>query len=100
MYVKYFSYLQDAIEEPFGSTVVDDIPIVDEIPGSTTLWEVTPRPSNSSDVSPIDLSSIEFGHFDRLIFFYSNFKNICFNSVCNELFYYNNISCVILCSYL
>ncbi|XP_071569289.1 oxysterol-binding protein-related protein 2 isoform X1 [Temnothorax longispinosus] len=40
---------QDAIEEPFGSTFVDDIPIVDEIPGSVTLWQATPRPSNSSD---------------------------------------------------
>lgn len=44
-------FIQDAIEEPFGSTVIDDIPIVDEIPGSITLWEATPRPSNSSDVS-------------------------------------------------
>lgn len=56
MYDKHSSYLQDAIEEPFGSTFVDDVPIVDEIPGSITLWEVTPRPSNSSDVSPIELS--------------------------------------------
>lgn len=48
-----FSYLQDAIDESFGSTVVDDIPIVEEIPGSVTLWEATPRPSNSSDVSRI-----------------------------------------------
>lgn len=29
--------------------------MVDEVPGSTTLWEVTPRPSNSSDVSTIEL---------------------------------------------
>jgi len=53
-YIEQIFFLQDAIEEPFGSTVVDDIPIVDEIPGSITLWEVTPRPSNSSDVSRND----------------------------------------------
>ncbi|XP_032690019.1 oxysterol-binding protein-related protein 2 [Odontomachus brunneus] len=40
---------QDAIDDSSASMDSDEMPVVDEIPGSTTLWEVTPRPSNSSD---------------------------------------------------
>ncbi|XP_034946914.1 oxysterol-binding protein-related protein 2 [Chelonus insularis] len=38
---------QDTVDET--STDGEDCLPVDEIPGSTTLWEVTPRPSNSAD---------------------------------------------------
>ncbi|XP_020287365.1 oxysterol-binding protein-related protein 2 [Pseudomyrmex gracilis] len=38
---------QDAVDE--SSIDGEDTPMVDEIPGSLTLWEVTPRPSNSSN---------------------------------------------------
>lgn len=47
---KYFSKFQDAIDESSASMDGDETPVVDEIPGSTTLWEATPRPSNSSNV--------------------------------------------------
>ena len=40
---------QDTIDE--GGADGEDNPPVDEIPGSTVLWEVTPRPANSADVS-------------------------------------------------
>lgn len=40
---------QDAIDE--SSTDGEDCLPVDEIPGSITLWEVTPRPPNCSDVN-------------------------------------------------
>ncbi|XP_014475832.1 PREDICTED: oxysterol-binding protein-related protein 2 isoform X2 [Dinoponera quadriceps] len=40
---------QEAIDESSASMDGDEMPVVEEIPGSTTLWEATPRPSNSSD---------------------------------------------------
>ncbi|XP_023289422.1 oxysterol-binding protein-related protein 2-like [Orussus abietinus] len=39
---------QDAVDEPSGVETEDNV-IIDEIPGSTTLWEVTARPVNSAD---------------------------------------------------
>lgn len=43
---------QDAIDE--GGADGEECLPVDEIPGSTTLWEVAPRPANSSEVSSFD----------------------------------------------
>ncbi|XP_046742470.1 oxysterol-binding protein-related protein 2 [Diprion similis] len=39
---------QDAIDESTG-TEGDDSPTIDEIPGSTTLWKVAPRPQSSAE---------------------------------------------------
>lgn len=44
---------KDAVDESSANMDGEDTPVVDEIPGSVTLWEVTPRPSNSSNVSLI-----------------------------------------------
>nr|XP_050861313.1 oxysterol-binding protein-related protein 2 isoform X1 [Vespula vulgaris] len=40
---------QDAIDESSTSIDGEDTPMIDEIPNSTTLWEVSPRPPNSSN---------------------------------------------------
>ncbi|XP_076228953.1 oxysterol-binding protein-related protein 2 isoform X2 [Nomia melanderi] len=40
---------QDAIDDPSASIDGEDTPTIDDIPGSTTLWEATPRQPNSSE---------------------------------------------------
>lgn len=42
---------KDAIDDPSASIDGDETPTIDDIPGSITLWEATPRPSNSSEVN-------------------------------------------------
>lgn len=51
-------YFQDAIDES-SSMDGEDTLVVDEIPGSTILWEVTPRPSNSSNVSILEITFLQ-----------------------------------------
>nr|XP_033340691.1 oxysterol-binding protein-related protein 2 isoform X1 [Megalopta genalis] len=40
---------QDAIDDPSASMDGEDTPTIDDIPGSTTLWEAAPRLPNSSE---------------------------------------------------
>ncbi|XP_076282460.1 oxysterol-binding protein-related protein 2 isoform X1 [Lasioglossum baleicum] len=40
---------QDAIDDPSASIDGEDTPTIDDIPGSTTLWEAAPRLPNSSE---------------------------------------------------
>lgn len=52
IFLKQFSRsFKDAIDDPSASIDGDDTPTIEDIPGSITLWEASPRPTNSADVN-------------------------------------------------